>query len=151
MFLNLAASDILHGMATLLSSLMVNPQPNWMIINICWITHTFTIISRCACCTGIMLLAFDIFASTILFKVSNTTPWFVTMRFVGSVIGINWALLGALGIWVAVEASSVGCNVVALFNTMSGRVAVLSILIQSLFSIVFYTMTFCIASHKIRS
>ena len=148
MFLNLSASDVLSGIASIYSFLLI-PESNGL-VTICWILYTFAMTARCACSAGIMLLAFDIFANTILFKASNITPWFLTLRFVGSVTGISWVLLSILGTWIAVDTRSVGCDPMTLFYTMSGKVAMLSTVVQSFISIVFYTMTFSMAYHKIR-
>ena len=152
MFLNLAASDILFGISTSFNALFIVPQLNWMTKNICWISFTFSSVSRCACSTGITLLAFDIFANTVLSKASNTTPWYLRMHFIGTVIGISWFLLGVLGTWMAVDISSFmyGCDPIAFFTALSGKVTVLAMAVQSMISTVFFAMTFGIASHRIR-
>ena len=90
LFLNLAASDILFAVSTMLATPLMFPQANWMRGQICRITFTFTTISRCACSTGIMLLAFDIFAITVVFSTSNITPSVSKPYFIGTVLVLSW-------------------------------------------------------------
>ena len=150
LFLNLAASDILFGVSTLFSVALIIPHADWMNDKICLMTYTSTTISRCACSTGIMLLAFDVFANTILFKTSNVITCVFKLYFIGSVVGLSWFPLFILGVWIIDEVSENDCNPERMAETTPGRVAVLVMVIQSLFSVLLYAITFSAAAHQIR-
>ena len=143
MFLNLAASDIIFGVASLLTPILIFPQTD----GICSLSLSLNGISGVACSTGIMLLAFDIMA-TVLYPDLNYTPLYLSLPFVRTVIGLTWLLTLALGIWIAVEVRS--CSVNALFQFQSTAVAVYLIIVQALISFTCYGVTFAITTHRIK-
>ena len=150
LFLNLAASDILFAISTVLTTPLIFPQAKWMSNQICLVTYTFTAISRCACGTGIMLLAFDIFVVTIVFNTSSLPPFVFKGYFIRTVIGVSWFALMAFGVWIALEISRNDCLIRSMIDTTTSRVVVLVIVVQSFISVFFYTMTFVMAAHRIR-
>ena len=145
MFINLAASDILYGVASLLAPFLTFPQTD----GICVLALPLNVISKVACSTSIMFLAFDIMAVA-WYHDSIDPQLFFTLPFIRTVMGITWFLLLALGIWIAVEVDRYDCGVDALFQIMPTGVAIFSICVQTFISFTCYGITFAVTAQRIQ-
>ena len=145
MFINLAASDIVFGLALLLTPLLVFPLTN----GICLLVLPLNVISGVASSTSIMFLAFDIMATSWYLDSVDAQP-FLTKPLFKTVMRIAWFLLIALGIWIAVEVSLTACEEYFMFRLQSIGIAVFSVIIQALISFTCFGITFALTAHRIK-
>ena len=145
MFINLSASDIVFGVALLLTPFFIFPQTD----RICLIALPLNVISGVACSTSIMFLAFDIMAASWYLDSVDAQP-FLPMPFIRTVTQLAWFLLLALGVWIAVEINRTACEDYFMFRLQSTGIAIYSVIVQALISFICYGVAFGITSHRIR-
>ena len=94
MRINLAASDISFGIASLSVALQIIPSLQDTLA-ICSFSFAVQTVSGCICGNGLMLLSFDIFTTTLLINLNMTLCSFKT-NFLKILLGITWLLFFGL-------------------------------------------------------
>ena len=147
LFVNLATSDILFSVGSLLNFSRLFQHTG---VTICSIATALKVVSRCVCSASIMFIAFDIF-TTILFCNSSISNFFLTLPFIGTLLAITWLLsLPLAGVWIVGQISTNSCNLIAAFKMKISGVVAIVMVIQSLVSFLLYGLTYGIAAHRIR-